>query len=110
MKFAAFALSLVLLIGCTITPPAVVPAGPSLDHGVANSGVLMAYTNRTYLVTPLFAERYAALCARYGSKLIPPMTTPRWIVPTGTNTYLITSDGMAAFAEMDFYSRQHLTP
>lgn len=110
MKFAVCALSLALLAGCSTVPPVVEPAGPSFDNGVANSGVLVAYTNRTYLVTPLFAERYAALCARYGSKLIPPMTTPRWITATGTNTFLLTSDGMSAFVELDFYSRQHLTP
>jgi len=110
MKFAVFALSLVILAGCRVTPPVVEPAGPSLDSGMANSGVLAAYTNRTYLVTSLFAERYAALCARYGSKLMPPMPAPRWMVATGTNTFILTSDGLAAFAEMEFYSRQHLTP
>ena len=72
--------------------------------------VLEVLPVRCYLVTSLFAERYAALVTMYGSKLVPPMTSPRWITPAGTNTFVITSDGMAAFMELDFYSRQHLTP
>jgi hypothetical protein len=37
------------------------------------------------------------------------MTSPRWITASGTN-YIITSDGIEAFAEMDFYARQHQSP
>src|ERR1039458_9128026 len=110
MKFNVFALSLVLLAGCSTTPHIVQPTGPSLDAGIPNSGVLQILPNRCYLVTPLFNERYGALVKLYGAKLIPPMTVPRWITPTDTNTFVITSDGLAAFIEMDFYSRQHLTP
>ncbi|MEN6533329.1 MAG: hypothetical protein ABFD89_06675 [Bryobacteraceae bacterium] len=110
MKFAACALSLMLLAGCTTAPRIVEANGPSLDGGVANSGVLQVLSKRCYLVTPLFNERYTALVKLYGAKLVPPMTAPRWITPTETNTFIITSDGMAAFAEMAFYHRQHLTP
>jgi hypothetical protein len=38
------------------------------------------------------------------------MTQPRWITPTTTNTFVITSDGLAAFALMDFYARQDQRP
>jgi hypothetical protein len=110
MKFAACALSLLILAGCAITPHIVQPTGPSLDGGVPNSGVLEILTNRCYLVTPLFNDRYGALVKLYGSKLIPPMTAPRWITPTTNGEFIITSDGLAAFIELDFYSRQHLTP
>ena len=110
MKFAACALSLILLAGCTTDPRIVQADGPSLDYGVAYSGILQALPGWCYLVTPLFSERYAALVKLYGAKLIPPMTAPRWITPTGTNTFVLTSDGLAAFAELDFYNRQHLTP
>ena len=101
---------MLLAAGCTVAPRVEQAAGPSLDGGVANSGVLEVLPVRCYLVTSLFAERYAALVTMYGSKLVPPMTSPRWITPAGTNTFVITSDGMAAFMELDFYSRQHLTP
>ena len=110
MRFAGFALSLMLLAGCTTAPRIVEASGASLDGGVANSGILQALPNRCYLVTPLFAERYAALVTLYGAKLIPPMDAPRWMTATATNTFVITSDGIAAFAELDFYRRQHLTP
>lgn len=112
MKYAACVLSLAVLIiaGCAITPRIVEAGGPSLDGGEPTSGVLQVLSNRCYLVTPLFKERYGALVKLYGNKLLPPMTEPRWITPTGTNTFVITSDGLAAFAELDFYSRQHLTP
>lgn len=110
MKYAAFALSLSLFLAGCVTPHIVQPKGPSLDGGVANSGIIQALPGKCFLVTPLFSERYESLVQQYGSKLIPPMTAPRWITPTGTNTFVITSDGIAAFAELDFYRRQHLSP
>jgi hypothetical protein len=111
MKFAGCALSILILIaGCTSAPRVVQPAGPSLDGGVANSGIIQVLPGRCYLVTPLFAERYAGLVKVYGTKLNPPMTAPRWIAATGTNTFIITSDGMGAFAELSFYNRQHQVP
>ena len=110
MKFAACAISLMLLAGCTMTPPVVTPSAPSLDAGVANSGVLALTPGHGAVVTRFFAERYAALVKLYGTRLIPPMTQPRWITPTTTNTFVITSDGLAAFALMDFYARQDQRP
>jgi hypothetical protein len=77
---------------------------------VANSGVLQVLPDRGCVVTPLFSERYTNLVRLYGARLNPPMTSPRWISPTGTNTFIITSDGMGAFALMSFYYRQHLAP
>lgn len=109
MRFAPFALSLLLLTGCTTAPRIVKAGGASLDNGVANSGILSVLPNKSYEVTPLFSERYAALVKLYGWKLIPPMTAPRWITPYGDN-YIITANGIAAFAELDFYQRQHLVP
>jgi hypothetical protein len=102
--------SALLLGGCTIAPRIVEAPGPSLDGGLPTSGILQILPNRCYLVTHLFAERYSALVTQYGARLAPPMAAPRWITPTETNTFIVTSDGMAAFAEMDFYRRQHLTP
>lgn len=105
--FAVFALS--LLLGCTVTPRIVRPAAPSLDGGIANSGIIQPLSNNCFQVTPLFYERYATLVKLYGDKLLPPMSAPRWIEPMGTN-YMITSDGIRAFSELDFYYRQHFTP
>jgi len=96
------------LVGCTIAPPIVTPGGPSLDSGVANSGILAAGTNG-FLVTPFFAERYTNLCQRFGDRLVPPMPTPRWIVPEGTN-FLVTAQGLAAFEEMNLRWHQTLNP
>ena len=98
MRYAGFALSVMLLAGCTMAPRIVQPSRPSLDAGVPNSGVLQGLSNRCYLVTPLFAERYTNLARLYGARLNPPMPSPRWITPTGTNTFIVTSDGMGAFA------------
>jgi hypothetical protein len=110
MKSAVFVLSASLMLaGCTVKPMIVRPATPSLDSGIANSGVIQILPGYRYLVTPLFNERYEALVKLYGAKLIPPMTSPRWITASGTN-YIITSDGIEAFAEMDFYARQHQSP
>ncbi len=111
MRYAYFALSLFLIVsGCTSAPRIVQASGPSLDNGVPNSGVLSILPDgKSYMVTPLFNERYGALVKLYGWKLVPPMTAPRWITPFGQD-FVLTGNGMAAFAELNFYERQHFKP
>ena len=108
-KLSAFCALSLALAGCTVAPPLVRSAGPSLDAGLPTSGILAVLPGHHYIVTPLFGERYADLVRRYGDRLIPPMKTPRWIESSGTN-YIITSDGLAAFATLDFYARQKQGP
>ena len=97
------------LVGCTVAPSIVTPTGPSLDGGQANSGIL-GVADGQFVVTPFFAERYTNLCQRFGDRLVPPMPLPRFLEPTTTNTFLVTGQGMAAFAELDGYYQQTLRP
>ena len=109
-KLSASLLLSLALLGCTMAPPIVTPSSPSLDGGVANSGLLSAGPGDIFVVTQLWAERYTNLCKLYGSTLNPPMPTPRWIVPTKTNTFTVTGDAMKAFGLMNFHFYQHQTP
>jgi len=109
VRFPIFAFFVLSLAGCTIAPRVVTPSAPSIDGGIANSGIICAAPGG-FVVTPFFAERYADLCRRYGDRLNPPMLAPRWMTPTGTNTFLLSPQGLAAFGELDFYYYQHLAP
>jgi hypothetical protein len=99
-----------LFYGCTIAPKIVTPHAPSLDSGEPNSGIIAAMPGNRYVVTPMFNAKYATLVTLYGNKLLPPMKVPEYITPYGTNYFLITSDGINAYAQLMFYYRQHLTP
>lgn len=109
MRYAFFWLSL-LLAGCTVAPRLVNPSGPSVDNGVANSGIYSLLPGGSAIVSPLFAERYTNLCRLYGARLLVQMPTPRYITPTSTNTFIVGPDGLVAFGRLDVFWQHDLNP
>ena len=87
------------VIGCTVAPRLVTPAGPSWDSGRQDSGVIAQLPDRSFVVTGNLVARFDSLARTYGAALSPPRTNTFGVspMPNTTNLFYLTQDAMSAY-------------
>lgn len=95
-----------LLSGCgTVIPLQVTSAAASFDGGERNSGFIGWTTNGCGIITPHARDRYNALIVDYGARFHPPLKPDYGIMPSATNTFIITPEALSDFAAMNRWRR-----
>ena len=81
------------LAGCTVAPRLVIPAAPSMDSGIADSGTRGVSPDGRFLVTSNVIAQWHWLAPRYGQ-----VHTNAWgITWTGSNLFLLDAQAYAEF-------------
>lgn len=99
----------VVLIGCTstIVPNPIHNPSPSYDGMDLNSGLIGFTTNKLMIVTEKKMYEYNLLISKYGSRLMPPITTLNYgLKPYTNNTYSLTKEALAKYFEMKAWSKE----
>ena len=86
-------LALGALPSCTVAPRLVIPAAPSMDSGIADSGTRGVSPDGRFLVTSNVIAQWHWLAPRYGQ-----VHTNAWgITWTGSNLFLLDAQAYAEF-------------
>jgi hypothetical protein len=101
--------TVILFAGCstTVTPRVVLSSEASWDGTNQNSGVIGFY-GVCGVITPHARDRYNGLIDIYGKKFIPPIAFDYGISKHTNENYLITPQGIVAFAQMNRWRRSSL--
>lgn len=105
MKFGVILCSLVLCSCGTIAPRYVTSDSVAMSGTHQDSGIVQWVFNSDHeiiggLVRQDYAANYFWLVKAYGSKIAPPVTTPRSLSPRGSGFYFADKQTLAQYAEL----------
>ncbi len=109
---AATALFLALGSACTstIVPPVPQANTPSWDGNAQNSGFLGYNPDDSGNLTEHAKDRYNALVAKYGAKLLPPVAKDEGLTSNGDGSFRIDAQHLAVFFKLRRWDKEGKPP
>ncbi len=109
---AATALFIALGSGCTstVTPPVPKAGAASWDGNAQNSGFLGFNPDGSGSLTEHGRDRYNALVAKYGAKLLPPVAKDEGLTANGDGSFRIDDQHLAIFAKLRRWDKEGRVP